>query len=204
MAKVGYSSRTFGYTKYAVKEYILQSIESDTDLRHEMQSVIDIANKRVNRLQSGGVISPALQALTDRHFSFKGRSWENAKIEYARAISFLQQPTSSVTGAREYGKYIQRSYGLSEKEYNKLGHDLTSKLNSIDEQSFYDKYLRNYKDFSGELEQYAQDISQQIEESAKRLSDAVQSEIDNAAEKGSQFVDDTIQNILNTLESFGT
>lgn len=203
MAKIGFTWRTFGATKYEVKESILKSLESDKGMRKDMQRIIDIANKRISRLQSGDVISPALQALTVKHFSFKGQSWENAKIEYARAVSFLQQPTSTVIGSKEYGRYIQRTYDLTNDEYLKLGRELVTKVSSVDEQSFYDKYLRNYKDFSGELEQTAKDISDQIESDAQKLADNLQQELDKQAEEQANQLDDTLKGIMKRFKDFG-
>lgn len=202
MGKIGYSLRTFGYTKYVVKDEIIKALESDSEIRGEMRSIMSTANKRISRLQQGNIVSPALQSLSGKKFTMQG-SWEEAKREYARAISFLQQPTSTVTGAREYGKYIQRSYGLSDEEYNKLGHDIVNKVSSVDEENFYNKYLKNYKDFSGELEQAAKDVSQQIEDDAKRVANAVQDNINKAGEQGEKAVNDAINDILMIFDDFG-
>ena len=202
MAKIGYSARTFGFNKYEVKDYILKALESDSDIRREMQSVISTANKRITRLSQGDIISPSLQSLQDKKFSLHAKSWQDAKQEYARAISFLQQPTSTVTGAKEYGRYIQRSYGLTEEQYKKIGHDIVTKVNSVDEQSFYDKYLRAYKDFSGELEAEAKDVSQQIEDDATRITNTVQQQLDSASERGANAVENAIDDILKVFNDF--
>ena len=160
-----------------------------------------MANRRIQNIERSGQLSPAVQALNKgdvkrfTKFSMKG-DWNTLKIEYGKAISFLRQPTSTVQGARQYGQYLQRIYNLTPDEYNLMAKNLLGKLNSISDSVFVERYLMRYKDFTGEMEQSASDISTQIESEAQSISRAIDAEIERQADE----VADRIEGIQNNIE----
>ena len=205
---IGFSSRTFKSTRISIKKDILNALESDKDMRKEISRVFQQANRRIQNVEKSGIVSPAVVALNKgdikgfTKFSMK-QEWNDLKREYAKAVSFLQQPTSTATGAREYGKHLQKTYNLSDSEFSLMQNKLMGKIASVSDERFLDQYLMQYKDFTGELESESKDISDQIEEEATRLDDAISRDFDDIATKGENAINDAIQQILDSFKEFG-
>ena len=72
-----------------------------------------MANKRINRLESSKVLSPALHAVLNSGGKFyaKGADLKQLQHEYARCINFLNMGTSTVTTARQYERTIAEKLG---------------------------------------------------------------------------------------------
>lgn len=202
---IGFSGRTFRATKKAhVKKEIINAVESSSSLRKEIARVFQQANRRIQNIEKNGVVSPAVVALNKgdvkgySKFSMK-HEWNDLKIEYSKAIAFLQQPTSTATGTNEYAKHLKKTYKLSDNEFSLMQEKLIGKIASVSDQKFLEQYLMQYKDFTGELEQDARDVSDQIESDAVKIADNLQNSIDNVGEK----VEETVQKILDSFKDFG-
>ena len=212
MAKIKYTSSVYGATGRAkLKKEILQAVESSPEMRKEISRVFQMANRRIQNIETKGVISPAVQALNKgdiegyTKFSMK-HDWNALKVEYGKAISFLRQPTSTAQGARQYGQHLQRVYGLTPDEYNLMERNLQGKLNSVQDSDFVERYLMRYKDFTGEMEQSASDISTQIESEAQSISRAIDAEIERLANEVADAIDDLqndIERISRNFNKFG-
>ena len=211
-SKIKFTKSVFGAIKRAeIKKEILQAAESTPKYRKEIARVFQMANRRIQNIEQSGQLSPAVQALNKgdikryTKFSMKG-DWNTLKIEYGKAISFLRQPTSTVQGARQYGQHLQNMYDLTPDEYNLMAKHLQGKLNSISDSDFVERYLMRYKDFTGEMEQSASDISEQIESESKSISRAIDREIDRQAKEAADLMNEMqkgIERILNNLNKFG-
>lgn len=211
-SKIKFTKSVFGaITQVEIKKEILQAAESSPKYRKEIARVFQMANRRIQNIEQSGQLSPAVQALNKgdikgyTKFSMKN-DWNTLKIEYGKAISFLRQPTSTARGARQYGQYLQRTYDLTPDEYNLMARNLQGKLNSISDSDFVEQYLMRYKDFTGEMEQTAGDISTQIESEAKSISRAIDNEIDRQAKEAADLMEEmqnSIERILNNLNKFG-
>ena len=213
MAKLGFKIKftksVFGATQRAkIKKEILQAVESSPEYRKEIARVFQMANRRIQNIEQSGQLSPAVQALNKgdvkgfTKFSMKG-DWNTLKIEYGKAISFLRQPTSTAQGARQYGQHLQRVYDLTPDEYNLMARNLQGKLNSVSDSDFVERYLMRYKDFTGEMEQSASDISTQIESEAQSISRAIDAEIERQANEVADAMDDMQNDIERILSNFG-
>lgn len=213
MAKLGYKIKftksVFGATQRAkIKKEILQAVESSPEYRKEIARVFQMANRRIQNIEASGQLSPAVQALNKgdvkgfTKFSMKG-DWNTLKIEYGKAISFLRQPTSTAQGARQYGQHLQRMYDLTPDEYNLMARNLQGKLNSVSDSDFVERYLMRYKDFTGEMEQSASDISTQIESEAQSISRAIDAEIERQANEVADQMEDMQNDIERILRNFG-
>lgn len=210
--KIEFTKSVFGATQRAkIKKEILQAVESSPEYRKEIARVFQMANRRIQNVEASGQLSPAVQALNKgdvngfTKFSMKG-DWNTLKIEYGKAISFLQQPTSTAQGARQYGQHLQRTYGLTPDEYSLMVRNLQGKLSSVSDSEFVERYLMRYKDFTGEMEQSASDISTQIESEAQSISQAIDAEIERQANDVSDAMEDRqndIERILSNFEKFG-
>ena len=112
----------------------LVGVKSGTpDLKQQMLKTFQKANRRIQNVRKANLSSPGVQQLIsergERGFTyFSGANldprdpidWEQLKYEYGRAISFLNNPTSSATGARQYIRYYQKQLGISFDGANKI------------------------------------------------------------------------------------
>lgn len=216
---IGFSKRTFAATvKIHVDKQILNAIESRGYLRKEIARVFQQANRRIQNVENSGIVSPAVVALNKgdikgfTKFSMK-HDWNDLKIEYAKAVSFLQQPTSTASGTREYANHLKRSYDLNEKEFKLMQDKLMGKIASVSDTRFLENYLMQYKDFTGELEQESRDVSDQIEDNAVRIENALDDALEQIASSPTseafvngvdRFNDDApLKKILSEFEKFG-
>ena len=202
---VGFSKRTFAASSNVhVKKDIITAIESSPVLRKEIARIFQQANRRIQNVENSGIVSPAVVALNKgdvkgfAKFSMK-HDWNDLKIEYAKAVSFLQQPTSTASGTREYSNHLKKTYNLTDNEFAIMQNNLLGKIASVSDQKFLEQYLMQYKDFTGELEQESRDVSDQIESDAVKIADSLQNNIDNAGE----MVESAVQKILDSFEKFG-
>lgn len=207
--KIKFTKSVFGATQRAkIKKEILQAVKSSPEYRKEIARVFQMANRRIQNIEQSGQLSPAVQALNKgdikgfTKFSMKG-DWNTLKIEYGKAISFLRQPTSTAQGARQYGQHLQRMYDLTPDEYNLMARNLQGKLNSVSDSDFVERYLMRYKDFTGEMEQSASDISTQIESEAQSVSRAIDAEIERQANEVADAMEDMQNDIERILRNFG-
>lgn len=213
---IGFSKRTFSFTgKVNVKSEILTALESDPVLRKEIARTFQQANRRIQNVENSGIVSPAVVALNKgdikgfAKFSMK-HDWNDLKIEYAKAVAFLQQPTSSATGTKEYAQHLKRTYKLNDDEFSLMQNRLIGKIASVSDEKFLEQYLMQYKDFTGELEQESKDVSDQIESDAIKIADSLQDDLNEQAkaiedeqERMSGLLDDTLAKILKSFKKFG-
>lgn len=207
--KVNFSPSVYAKTsKLKLKREILQAVESSPEMRKEIARVFQMANRRIQNIEASGQLSPAVQALNKgdiegyTKFSMK-HDWNALKVEYGKAISFLRQPTSTAQGARQYGQHLQRVYDLTPDEYNLMARNLQGKLNSVSDNDFVERYLMRYKDFTGEMEQSASDISTQIESEAQSISRAIDADIERQANEVADQMEDMQNDIERILRNFG-
>lgn len=208
MSKIKYNNSVFSSTERAkLKKEIISATESSPELRKEIRRVFHQANRRIENVESKGLLSPAVKALNKgdikgfSKFSVSGLSWDELKREYGKAISFLRQPTSTASGTRQYNEHIKSAYGLTDKEFNLMADRINDKLKSISDSKFIEKYLMRYKDFTGDLESEASDISGQIETDAVSLENALDRDIENAADSAIDNAENEINDILGDLFS---
>ena len=201
--KISYSVRTYGYLKQEIKPEILKAVKSAPELRQEIARVFQTANRRIQNIESKDLLSPAVKALGKNvqgftKFSMR-QDWNSLKVDYAKAVSFLRQPTSTATGTREYNKFLKQTYELSDKEFDMMSKKLNDKLTSVSDDEFVERYLMQYKDFTGELEQSAQDISTQLESESQSIAKALDDDIEKAADRAANAVDDAISKTIEDI-----
>ena len=205
--KIPFSPSVFAHTsKTRLNKEILQAVESSPELRKEISRVFQQANRRIQNIEKAGLISPAVAALhrdTGKYTKFSmNKDWESLKIEYGKAISFLRQPTSTASGTRQYNEHLRATYDLSKEEFDLMARNLQGKLNSVSDTEFVERYLMRYKDFTGELEQSARDISTQIESEAVSIQRAIDDNIQREANKISGQLDDVDKEIDRIIKGF--
>lgn len=201
-----FTVKTFNLlSRNALRQDIMNALESTPEIRAEIRRVFQVANRRIQNIESkDDVVSPAVQSLGKGNinrftkFSMRG-SWEDLKREYAKAIGFLHQPTSTLTGVKEYNEHIKAQYDLSDNEFGLMAQQLNDKLLSVSDSNFVEQYLMRYKDFTGELEMAVSDIAQQIESDAAK----VQQALDREVTRGLDTTTNVIDNIVKLFDEFG-
>lgn len=205
--KIEFRPSVYKSLKQKVKKEVLQAEKSDKTIREEIRKTFQRANRRIQNIESKGLISPAVQALHKDNikgftkFSMN-QDFDSLKVEYAKAVEFLRQPTSTATGTRDYNKHLMQAYDLTEDEFNLMAQKLNDKLTSVDDNDFVEQYLMRYKDFTGELEQTASDISTQIESEAQSLAKAIDDTLEETADKVSDKVSKDVENLENIFKNF--
>ena len=206
-SKINFSSGVLKSIKQQVKQEILQAAESSPELRKEIARAFQMANRRIQNIENQGLLSPAVAALGKgditgyTKFSM-ANDWETLKIEYAKAISFLRQPTSSARGTTQYNRHLQKVYDLTPDEFNLMAQSLNNRLTSLSDSDFVERYLMRYKDFTGELEQAATDISGQIESEAESIKRALEQELEESAENAAIEIEDEFKSIQRIIDGF--
>lgn len=205
MPRIEYSIKILNrLNKTKLRQDVIKAKESSPEYRAEIRRVFQMANRRIQNIESAGLMSPAVAALNKgditgySKFSMSGKTWEELKLEYGRAVAFLRQPTSTATGVRQYNDHLQKAYDLTPDEFNLMARDLQGKLSSLSDSAFVDRYLMRYKDFTGELEQSAADISTQIESEAESIRRAIDAQIEKEADEVVQRASEIEENFFNT------
>ena len=214
-----FTNKTFALTsKVQLDKQILTAVESRGYLRKEIARVFQQANRRIQNVEQTGIVSPAVVALNKGNitgftkFSMR-HSWEDLKIEYSKAVSFLRQPTSTVTGTKEYAEHLKKAYDLDDKSFALMQNKLMGKIASVSDERFLEQYLMQYKDFTGELEQESKDVSDQIEDDAVKIENALDDVLEQIGndpnaeafinDVDSYNTDEPLKRILDEIKKFG-
>lgn len=200
--QIGYSSSVYQkINREKLRRDIINATEEDRTLKDEIARIFQKANRRIQNIEDAELFSPAVEALGDMgdkytKFSMSG-SWTDLKMRYGQAIAFLREPTSTATGARQYNEHIRAAYDLTEDEYRLMMDNFRGKILSVRDTDFVERYLMRYKDFTGELETAASDVSSQIEADAVQLENALQADLDSSVD---ELLDRGIQQMMNDLD----
>lgn len=210
--KIGYSGSVYQkINREKLRRDIMTATEEDRTLKEEIARIFQKANRRIQNIEDAELFSPAVEALGDMgdkytKFSMSG-SWTDLKMRYGQAIAFLREPTSTATGARQYNEHIRAAYELTEDEYKLMMDNFRGKILSVRDTDFVERYLMRYKDFTGELETAAADVSSQIEADAVQLENALQadleSSVDELLDQGIQRMMDDLDPLIDDLNSLG-
>lgn len=112
MASNIFSTRTRKLTQNKYRK-----VDTDKQLRKEINHVFSMANKRIKRIDDSKKSSQAIGLLKQRgieKFSSRGKSITDLREEYNYAMSFLNNPTSTLSGIKEYNKYYAEKYKVDE------------------------------------------------------------------------------------------
>lgn len=109
------------------------------ELKKQMNKVFQQANRRIQNVTAKGYASSAVESvIAERgkrnftYFSSKGldptnkAQWEKLKYEYLKAESFLNNPTSSATGAKQYIQWQAKRLGTTFEQANRIVQMATS------------------------------------------------------------------------------
>lgn len=118
MAKNIFSASVIKSINKPLNQDITNAVIGSKGLKTLVNRVLQQANRRIQNIEKAGLASPAVKAVYSErgkknytYFSTSGLNplnssdWELIKYEYGRAMSFINNPTSTATGARQYIKY---------------------------------------------------------------------------------------------------
>lgn len=111
------ASNIFSKRTRKLIQNIYRKVDTDKQLRKEINRVFSMANKRIKRIDDSKKSSQAIGLLKQRgieKFSSRGKSISDLREEYNYAMSFLNNPTSTLTGIKEYNKYYAEKYKVDE------------------------------------------------------------------------------------------
>ena len=163
---------------------LLNFQEGTAELKKQMNKIFQRANRRIQNVQKAGLASPAVKAvIAERgtkdytYFSGKGLNptntteWNLLRYEYGRALAFLNNPTSSATGARQYIKYQANRLNIPFESANKIVDIATDP--TIDEYGNVNifSYGDILDDFKADVEKIGDEIGTNAVDYAKNLED---------------------------------
>lgn len=103
------------------------------ELKKQINKVFQQANRRIQNVTSKGYASSAVESvIAERgkhdftYFTSKGLDptnkvqWERLKYEYLKAESFLSNPTSSATGAKQYIQWQAKRLNTTFEQANRI------------------------------------------------------------------------------------
>lgn len=175
---------TFQVNWGALKQ-IEKAVESSPALRAEIARTFQVANRRMQNIERAGLISPAVVAANKgdiaRYTKFSMRqSWSSLKEEYARALAFLSDETSTASGARQYKKALQGMLNLnSEPElFESVYDNMARNINAIvaNEQSNF-----TYQQIMDVIKTETRNASQSIEQRVNQYEQQIQDNIHQSA-----------------------
>ncbi len=204
--KISYSARTTKkLNKNKLSKDIMQAIKGSPELRKEIKRVFQVANRRIQNLEKSGIMSPAVIALGERgtwsrfskfsikHFGNEGESWESLKRQYAKAISFLNQATSTVTGAKEFKNHVQKQTGITDKKlFDSVYDSIARNKSSLDRKLMYAQVYRTMieniystvsRKTSNQIESDSQEIANEMERNIKQVADEMANEVDSRTDE---------------------
>lgn len=173
-------------------------------LRQEASRLSSMANKRLKRMEEQNLIkSPAYQSWVENgsaRFGVRGKNMQQVQAEVGRLNNFLNQSTSTVTGAKNYFKNIAKTVGIT--EYKDIP-DLQNKLNNFFElTSKVKQYLHSSKEIGVAIgyqkiwevvSDYVQEVGDDVGDVEKIALDIASKELPASVMK---YADDTLDSFL--------
>lgn len=165
-------------------QLLLNFQEGTAELKNKMNKIFQRANRRIQNIKKAGLASPAVKAViaergTKDYTYFSGRGlnpsnttdWDLLRYEYGRALAFLNNPTSSATGARQYIKYQANRLNIPFESANKIVDIATDP--TIDEYGNVNifSYGEILDDFKADVEKIGDEIGTNAVDYAKNLED---------------------------------
>lgn len=208
MATITFSATVSKGLKNKLKKDIINSIEGSPEMRKEIRKVFQQANRRIQNIENAGLFSPAVASLgkgnikgyskfSVKGFGSTGNDWKTLKKEYAKAISFLNQPTSMARGAKEFEKQVKSQMSVSDELWDDIRDSILGGYNSVSSELLL---ALPYSDFIQDVYNRAtQSSSEQIERDAKKIADELQKNINQTAEETAEEITEEYNQTISEL-----
>lgn len=206
MASMKFSKKvTKNFNKEKARKDIINAIEGNSEFRKEIRRVFQIANRRIQNIEQGGYYSPALASLgksgvkgyskfSVRGFGNTGSDWKTLLKEYTKAINFLNSPTSTATGAKEFELQVKQKFNVPDDIWNDVKADVIGGTTSMSDEML--QKLPYSQLVEGAYDSAYRSVSSQIEKGAMELAKGIQSDINRTADQLANSVDEALDDLI--------
>ena len=206
MASMKFSKKvTKNFSKEKARKDIINAIEGNSEFRKEIRRVFQVANRRIQNIEQGGYYSPALASLgksgvkgyskfSVRGFGNTGSDWNTLLKEYTKAINFLNSPTSTATGAKEFELQVKQKFNVPDDIWNDVKADVIGGTTSMSDEML--QKLPYSQLVEGAYDSAYRSVSSQIEKGALELAKGIQSDINRTADQLANTVDEALDDLI--------
>ena len=206
MASMKFSKKvTKNFSKEKARKDIINAIEGNAEMRKEMRRVFQVANRRIQNIEQGGYYSPALASLgksgvkgyskfSVKGFGNTGSDWNTLLKEYTKAINFLNSPTSTATGAKEFEMQVKQKFNVPDDLWDYVKADVIGGTTSMSDEML--QKLPYSQLVEGAYDSAYRSVSSQIEKGALDLAKGIQSDINRTAEQMADSVDEALDDLI--------
>ena len=206
MASMKFSKKvTKNFNKEKARKDIINAIEGNSEFRKEIRRVFQIANRRIQNIEQGGYYSPALASLgksgvkgyskfSVKGFGNTGSDWNTLLKEYTKAINFLNSPTSTATGAKEFELQVKQKFNVPDDLWDYVKADVIGGTTSMSDEML--QKLPYSQLVEGAYDSAYRSVSSQIEKGALDLAKGIQSDINRTAEQMANTVDEALDDLI--------
>ena len=206
MASMKFSKKvTKNFSKEKARKDIINAIEGNAEMRKEMRRVFQVANRRIQNIEQGGYYSPALASLgksgvkgyskfSVKGFGNTGSDWNTLLKEYTKAINFLNSPTSTATGAKEFELQVKQKFNVPDDIWNDVKADVIGGTTSMSDEML--QKLPYSQLVEGAYDSAYRSVSSQIEKGALELAKGIQSDINRTADQLANSVDEALDDLI--------
>lgn len=196
---------TKNFNKEKARKDIINAIEGNAEMRKEMRRVFQVANRRIQNIEQGGYYSPALASLgksgvkgyskfSVKGFGNTGSDWQSLLKEYTKAINFLNSPTSTATGAKEFELQVKQKFNVPDDLWDYVKADVIGGTTSMSDEML--QKLPYSQLVEGAYDSAYRSVSSQIEKGALDLAKGIQSDINRTAEQMADSVDEALDDLI--------
>ena len=196
---------TKNFSKEKARKDIINAIEGNAEMRKEMRRVFQVANRRIQNIEQGGYYSPALASLgksgvkgyskfSVKGFGNTGSDWKTLLKEYTKAINFLNSPTSTATGAKEFELQVKQKFNVPDDLWDYVKADVIGGTTSMSDEML--QKLPYSQLVEGAYDSAYRSVSSQIEKGALDLAKGIQSDINRTAEQMANSVDEALDDLI--------
>lgn len=206
MASMKFSKKvTKNFSKEKARKDIINAIEGNSEFRKEIRRVFQVANRRIQNIEQGGYYSPALASLgksgvkgyskfSVKGFGNTGSDWNTLLKEYTKAINFLNSPTSTATGAKEFELQVKQKFNVPDDLWDYVKADVIGGTTSMSDEML--QKLPYSQLVEGAYDSAYRSVSSQIEKGALDLAKGIQSDINRTAEQMANTVDEALDDLI--------
>lgn len=206
MASMKFSKKvTKNFNKEKARKDIINAIEGNSEFRKEIRRVFQIANRRIQNIEQGGYYSPALASLgksgvkgyskfSVKGFGNTGSDWNTLLKEYTKAINFLNSPTSTATGAKEFELQVKQKFNVPDDLWDYVKADVIGGTTSMSDEML--QKLPYSQLVEGAYDSAYRSVSSQIEKGALDLAKGIQSDINRTADQLANSVDEALDDLI--------
>ena len=206
MASMKFSKKvTKNFNKEKARKDIINAIEGNSEFRKEIRRVFQIANRRIQNIEQGGYYSPALASLgksgvkgyskfSVKGFGNTGSDWNTLLKEYTKAINFINSPTSTATGAKEFELQVKQKFNVPDDLWDYVKADVIGGTTSMSDEML--QKLPYSQLVEGAYDSAYRSVSSQIEKGALDLAKGIQSDINRTAEQMANTVDEALDDLI--------